>query len=381
MNRAAERLWRFVSRGNAEGLPPEQRMKQSLLTLVALFIAVLAVFWGSLYLWLGYPLSGAIPLGYAAISFVSMGDYFLRRRFAFFRNSQLLLIFLLPFLLMWSLGGFANGSAVMIWALFTPLAAVYFADMTVARRWLLAYLAMVVISVVLDPYLQAWAAPMAPLANTLFFALNLGLGSAGIFLALFYFVRESEAMRRDLETTNEELAEAYTELKRSAARIRELMMRDPLTGVFNRRALSERLEEELERARRHDQPLALLMLDIDHFKTINDRFGHQMGDRVLVELGRCLRRQVRRIDFVARYGGEEFVILLPQTDLGGACRFAERLRRDIGALTVEGLAEPLSVSIGVTARQARDTADDLLKRADDALYAAKRAGRNRVIGG
>ncbi len=377
MKRFIDTLWQFASRGNRPGLSPEQCLRQSLLTLIVLFIAILAVGWGTLYLLAGYPLSGAIPLGYSLVSALGLGDNFLRRRFAFFRDSQLLLIFLLPFLLMWSLGGFANSSAVVIWALFSPLAAVFFADMRVARRWLLAYVALIAISGLLDADVRHVAAPMPPALNTAFFVLNLGFGSVGIFLVLFYFVRESERMRQELEGANEELADAYRELKRNETRIHELMLRDPLTGVYNRRALGERLAAELARSRRFGHPLGLLMLDIDHFKQINDRFGHLAGDQVLIGIARFLRQQVRQSDFVARFGGEEFAILLPETDQEGARRFAERLRSAMGKLDFSPVPTP-SVSIGVAASREDDTPDSLLQRADAALYAAKRGGRDRV---
>ncbi len=379
MHRLLDKLWRFAGRGNRPGLPPEQRLRQSLLTLIVLFVSVLALGWGVLYWLAGYAVASVIPFAYAVMAFVSLGDYFIRRCYAFFRDTHLLLICLLPFLLMWSLGGFANSAAVVIWSLFSPLAAVFFADMKVARRWLAAFLVLIMVSGLLDATLRAHAPVMPPALNTAFFVLNLGLGSTGIFLALFYFVRESVAMRRDLEVTNEELANAYRELKRNEARIHELMLRDPLTGVHNRRALNERLTEELARSRRFGHPLALLMLDVDHFKAINDRYGHQTGDQVLTVIGRCLREHVRRIDFVARYGGEEFVILLPETDREGARRFAERLRQAVAALELGGeLASP-TVSIGVAVSREADTPDSLLQRADAALYAAKRAGRNRVM--
>ena len=377
MKRLLDNLWHFASRGNRPGLSPEQYQRQSLLTLIVLGVTVLAVGWGMLYALAGHPRAGLIPLGYALISALSLGDYFLRRRFAFFRDSQFLLIFLLPFLLMWSLGGFANSSAVVIWALFSPLAAVFFADMRVARRWLAAFVVLVGVSGLLDAHLARLASPMPASLDTAFFVLNLGFGSVGIFLVLFYFVRESERMRQELEGANEELLEAYRELKRNETRIHELMLRDPLTGVYNRRALSQRLDEELSRSRRFGHPLGLLILDIDYFKQINDRFGHLAGDQVLIGIARFLRQQVRKSDFVARYGGEEFIILLPETGLEGARRFAERLRLAIAELDFEEIPTP-SVSIGVAVSREDDTPDRLLHRADEALYAAKRGGRNRV---
>ena len=380
MDSPATLLWRFVSRGNHPVLPAEERLKQSILTLIALFIAVLAVGWGTLYLLAGYPVSGAIPLSYALISFLSMGDYFVRKHFAFFRDSQLLLIFLLPFLLMWSLGGFANGSAVMIWALFTPLAAVFFADMRRAIGWLIAFVLFTVLSGILDPVLRLRVPPMPADVNVAFFVMNLAASGIGVFLVMYYFRRESLDAQQRMAHANRELASAYRLLKENEAKIHELMLTDPLTGVANRRALNERLQAELQRCHRYGRALGCILLDVDHFKTINDRHGHLIGDRVLQALARLLRSAVRELDFVARYGGEEFVILLPETDLAGATRFAERLRREIAGLRVPQGPAMITASFGVTACNPGDSPDDLLRRADEALYAAKHDGRDRVVG-
>ncbi len=380
MDSPATRLWRFVSRGNHPDLPAEERLKQSILTLIALFIAVLAVGWGTLYLLAGYPVSGAIPLSYALISFLSMGDYFVRKHFAFFRDSQLLLIFLLPFLLMWSLGGFANGSAVMIWALFTPLAAVFFADMRRAIGWLIAFVLFTVLSGILDPILRSRVPPMSADVNVAFFVMNLAASGIGVFLVMYYFRRESLDAQQRMAHANRELATAYRLLKENEAKIHELMLTDPLTGVANRRALNERLQVELQRCHRYERALGCILLDVDHFKTINDRHGHLIGDQVLQALAWLLRSAVRELDFVARYGGEEFVILLPETDLAGATRFAERLRREIAGLRVPRGPAMITASFGVTACNPGDSPDDLLRRADEALYAAKHDGRDRVVG-
>jgi diguanylate cyclase (GGDEF)-like protein len=159
---------------------------------------------------------------------------------------------------------------------------------------------------------------------------------------------------------------------------------DELTGLFNHRRFQEVIEAEVERAARFDQPLGLLMLDIDDFKKINDSFGHQQGDIVLREVARVLREQARQVDEPARYGGEEMAVALPQTDLEGTYLLAERVRESIEALRVVRLdgGEPLRVtaSFGVAAvpESARGK-ERLVAAADAALYSAKRAGKNRTI--
>ena len=159
---------------------------------------------------------------------------------------------------------------------------------------------------------------------------------------------------------------------------------DELTGLFNHRRFQEVIEAEVERAERFDQPLGLLMLDIDDFKRINDTYGHQQGDIVLREVARVLREQARQVDEPARYGGEEMAVALPQTDLEGTFLLAERVRESIEALRVVRLdgGDPLMVtaSFGVAAvPESAHGTERLIAAADAALYAAKRAGKNRTV--
>jgi len=156
-----------------------------------------------------------------------------------------------------------------------------------------------------------------------------------------------------------------------------------VTQLLNRRALVDRLTHELERARRYTTPLALLMVDLDHFKDINDTHGHLVGDEALREVARLLQGAVRTVDLVGRYGGEEFVIVLPETNPEGAVAFAERLREKVAHHDFASEILPslkITVSIGVAAFPAPtiDSVDDLFARSDEALYRAKAAGRNLV---
>ena len=153
---------------------------------------------------------------------------------------------------------------------------------------------------------------------------------------------------------------------------------DALTGAFSRGAFLDLLGKEIERARRHDRPLSLLLLDLDHFKAVNDRHGHLVGDRVLTEFAVRVDGQLRRADVFGRYGGEEFAVLLPETPLADALLVAERIRAAIAAPSTHGLP-PCTVSIGVAQWHAGWDTDGLLADADAALYKAKRGGRNRVL--
>ena len=162
-------------------------------------------------------------------------------------------------------------------------------------------------------------------------------------------------------------------------RLVEQAITDPLTGAFNRRHMQTRLEEAVERGRRSGSAASLLLIDIDHFKNINDRFGHEAGDNVLKGLVIIIRERMRKSDLLFRMGGEEFLLLLPDTPQEAALGVAEELRETVASAPVHP-AVPATISIGVSALDPRDTKiDDWVKRADDAMYEAKHAGRNRVI--
>jgi len=182
-----------------------------------------------------------------------------------------------------------------------------------------------------------------------------------------------------------ELAAAFndmaTRIAAQKAALTEVAISDPLTGLHNRRSFQVRLAEEVERTRRSQVPFTLLLLDLDHFKQVNDRFGHQAGDRALQAVAAVLHRQLRAVDLPARIGGEEFAVLLPDTAGAGALEAAERLRAAIAAHQVphQHATITVSASIGVAWCPAHaDTGDGLLRVADQALYQAKRGGRNRT---
>ena len=350
--------------GAAAGDSDDLRLKKAVMTIVSSSIAFLAIFWGGLYLYSGYRLSGAIPLGYAVISFTSTLHFFKSKRFEFFCFSQQLLILLLPFVLMWSLGGFANGSVVMIWAFFAPLAALFFIDLKAAARWMLAFLILILVSAIINDSVATHAQPMSTGLNTLYFVMNTGCGFTLIALTLYYFVKDRES--------------AYHRLQQSETHIRELMLTDPLTGVANRRHLDDRLGMELSRLQRYGQPLAVMMTDIDFFKQVNDTYGHAVGDQVLQAFAAQLQASIRHIDFLARYGGEEFVLLLPNAGPHEAMAMAERMRGATKTIQIPGLPLQITASFGVVAVQPSESMVDVLARADKAMYLSKTHGRDRV---
>jgi diguanylate cyclase (GGDEF)-like protein len=171
------------------------------------------------------------------------------------------------------------------------------------------------------------------------------------------------------------------ELRLRNAELDALGRIDSLTGLFNRRHGVESLARQISMVRRHDLPLTVLMIDLDHFKTVNDRFGHPGGDAVLCELAARLRLCLRTEDVAARWGGEEFMLVLPATDLQGAIALAERIRSSVKAdpFTIDADRKcDITLSIGCAAFAGGEP-DALVKRADEALYEAKEAGRDRVV--
>lgn len=171
------------------------------------------------------------------------------------------------------------------------------------------------------------------------------------------------------------IAEDITERRRMEEKLKRLSEIDPLTNIYNRRKFYALLSDEIERSERYERPLSFMMLDIDYFKRVNDTYGHDVGDNVLVLMADIVNQLIRKTDIFARLGGEEFAIIVPETEIEGSKALAEKIRK--GDYNFNG-AGKITVSIGVTEFKSADTVDSFLKRADDALYICKDRGRNRV---
>lgn len=189
---------------------------------------------------------------------------------------------------------------------------------------------------------------------------------------------ERQMLANELSTMARELARKNKELEAANQAIERIARTDVLTGLSNRRTLDELLSREMDRAHRQHQPLTLILADVDHFKAINDTYGHAMGDRVLAALGRIFGSQVRPYDVAARLGGEEFVLLFPGTECHDGVAIAERLRRQVGTIQIPNGPERITISCGVATLMENDSAEAFLARADAALYRAKDGGRDRV---
>ncbi|MGB9708307.1 MAG: GGDEF domain-containing protein [Candidatus Pacearchaeota archaeon] len=197
------------------------------------------------------------------------------------------------------------------------------------------------------------------------------------FEALYHLSKKLKAEIKKPKPKAELLEKLFDELYSYATR-------DHLTGAFNRRVLDELLGKEMERAIRHNLPLSAIILDIDNFKSYNDKYGHLQGDMALKTVTKIVQKLIRKEDFVARYGGEEFIMVLPDTTLAKAKEIAERIRKKITetkipavSKEVEGGYERVTISLGV-AQMSKQGIRHMLQQADAALYRAKALGKNRV---
>lgn len=186
------------------------------------------------------------------------------------------------------------------------------------------------------------------------------------------------ALQADIKSREAALTRAQQEIERQDTVIQALLPSDPLTGLANRRMLDERLEMEVERARRYGTPLCVAMTDVDRFRDINQRHGHEGGDAALRAFGRVLKAGARLSDLAARFGGGRFLVVLPHARLAGAAAFSERIRAALSITAVPPLEQAVTASFGVAEFAPGDTRETLVRRADEAMQAAKAAGRNRV---
>jgi len=195
-------------------------------------------------------------------------------------------------------------------------------------------------------------------------------------------ITERKRMEEELRQANERLSEQLAEIKSLHETLREQAIRDPLTGLYNLRFLTESMKREIARAIRENHPLSVVLMDIDHFKVFNDTHGHKAGDEVLRELGKILSTQTRAGDIACRYGGEEFMVIMPFAHTEEAFKRAEQWRKIFESTKIDNKGELLSatISAGVaTFPEHGATDDDIWRAADNALYEAKSAGRNCVM--
>jgi diguanylate cyclase (GGDEF)-like protein len=198
------------------------------------------------------------------------------------------------------------------------------------------------------------------------------------FSAQELIARVAVAVR--LKRERDRLRRSAEESRRRAEAASEMSMTDALTGLLNRYGLQRALQRELAESRRYARPLSCLLLDLDHFKAVNDTYGHAAGDAALTQAAHVLAESVRGSDVVCRYGGEEFLVLAPETNLRGALALAEKIRLAVSSrlFGADALSFPLTFSVGVARLRDGESGNDMIARADEALYQAKQRGRDRV---
>ncbi|RLB89664.1 MAG: GGDEF domain-containing protein, partial [Deltaproteobacteria bacterium] len=193
-------------------------------------------------------------------------------------------------------------------------------------------------------------------------------------------IKSGSKLQRRMKISSADLQQLYRELEKSQQEAHT----DSLTGLINRRGLEKRFELERIRAKQNNLPFSIIMIDIDHFKKVNDTYGHLVGDSLLRGISKILQKQLRRNDIAARYGGEEFLILLPETDLAGAGAVAGKIQKGLSTkewkLKESGeTMGSITVSMGIAIYAMNESGDAMIKRADDALYMAKTSGRNQIV--
>ena len=316
--------------------------------------------WGTISLYSGIFYESFIPYSYALITTINFSYLYFTKDFKTAQFIQVLASLLLPFVFQFFLGGFVASGAVVLWSILTILGGFTFQNRTTTLQWFFVYLFLVITCGVVDRKLNFITITVPSEISLLFITLNITLISIIILTLFYYFVSSEEKLQKQLET---------------------LANTDPLTDLPNRRSFFTLAQLEFERVRRGAPSFTLLMIDIDHFKQINDTYGHDVGDKALIAFSKLLMKQSRSIDILGRYGGEEFVILLPETSLNEATIFAERIIKqchDIEVETTKGLCQ-FTVSAGLCKLDSLSlTLLEPIKCADNALYKAKESGRDQL---
>ena len=346
----------------ADKLDSSQGQKQNFRFLIYSGIAMSCggLIWGSILVLDGLSYQSLLPYSYALITFFNFLYLKYSKNFQVAQTIQGIISLFTPFFLQILLGGFMASGAVILWAILSIL--VSFTFQTKRRVFLCftVYITLVIISGLFDKHIRYLANNISIDKSIFLFTLNISLISISIFFLFLYFIKSKE----NLMITLDNLANT-----------------DPLTELPNRRYFFLRAAHEFYRIKRQAGDFALFLLDIDFFKSFNDKYGHDAGDMVLSTFADLLKRQSRESDILCRYGGEEFIVLLPQTSLQEALIVAQRIIDKCRNMNIKYNNKTLSitVSIGITRSMQNDShIEDIIKRADNALYEAKDDGRDRL---
>lgn len=350
----------------ADKTSPDE-LKEASILIVPMIIGPISLIWAFLYFLFGQYLPAFIPLFYSFVSFLNVWCYKRNGNLLIVQKVQMVLVLLLPFFLMWSLGGFSQGSYVMIWAFFAPIASLVHEKRENAQYWLYAFIGLIVLSVVLDPILtKYYHNTVSVLAQEIFFFLNTAAALAGIYILLNYFIHKTNiATKQKLRDKHNELME-YTQDE-----LTKMFYTDTLTGLPNRRALVESKKEK--------RKFSLLLINIDNFSQINDLYGEKFGDKVLIKFADFLQENLKKNPEckLFRLSGDEFVLLTTEADHDTIKNNVEKLIKKIHQNPVN-IADNdiyLSITVGVSFEET----PLLLPTANMALKLAKKESKNIIF--
>lgn len=345
----------------------ENEIKEASILIVPMIVGPISLVWALIYVIFGQYIPASIPLFYSLVSFVNLWCYKRNGNLLVVQKVQMVLVLILPFLLMWSLGGFAQGSYVMIWAFFAPIASLVHEKKENSQYWLYAFIALVVLSVVLDPILiKNYHHTIPLLAQEVFFFLNITTALGGIYLLLKYFIHKT------IITTKQKLKEKHNKLMEyTQDELTKMFYTDTLTGLPNRRALIE--------AKKEKQNFSLLLINIDTFSQINDLYGEKFGDRVLIKFAEFLQENLKKTPEckLFRLNGDEFVLLSKETN-------HDTLKNNVEFLIKKIHEHPVAIGdhdifLNITVGISFEETELLLPTANMALKLAKKESKNIIF--
>ena len=341
--------------------------KEASILIVPMIVGPISLVWAFIYLFFNQYFPASIPLFYSCVSFLNLWCYKRFKNLLVIQKVQMFLVLLLPFLLMWSLGGFAQGSYVMIWAFFAPVASLVHDKKENSRYWLYAFIALIIVSVIIDPILiNNYHHTIPALAQEIFFFLNITAALSGIYLLLKYFIHKTNI------TTKQKLKEKHNELMEyTQEELTKMFYTDALTGLPNRHALIE--------TKKGTNNFSLLLINIDTFSQINDLYGEKFGDRVLVKFAEFLQENLKKNPEckLFRLNGDEFVLLSKVRDHDTLKNNVEFLIKEIHKhpITIEEHDIFLNITVGISFEET----ELLLPTANMALKLAKKESKSIIF--
>ena len=343
-----------------------KRLHEFSIVIVPMLIGPISTVWAVIYLYFGAYDAALVPFLYTLISLLNLWHYAKTSNLLAIKKTQMTLVLILPFILMWILGGFANSSYIMVWAFFAPIAAIVHETKGEAKYWLLSFLLLMAISVLIDPWLiQHSKSPMPKTAQEIFYFLNISASLTGIYYLLKFFVYNKD------KGFTKQLKEKNLELMESNKKLQTMLYTDSLTQLKNRRAL---IEEKCK-----SKGISLALLNIDRFSQINDLYGENFGDKVLIQFSILLQNCLQQFNGydLYRLGSDEFVIISKNSNAKELSRNITHILDKISQTAIE--IDDQEILLNITAGISNEIKQQLLPSANMALKAARREGVNLEI--